>query len=269
MLIDWFTVAAQASNFLVLVWLLKRFLYRPVLEAIDARDKKVTATRAEAVAREAQAQGERAEFQRRSEALDAQREDVLRKAAAEAAVERQRLIQSARQESQALRSKLAQAMADERAELNQQLVTQTQAEVLAVARGALNDLAGVELEERMTDVFMGRLRDLQLERRHLSSATSAAVVRSAFEIAPSRRPGIEAAIRKSLGAEVSVDFETVPDLVCGIELSVDGVKLAWSVADYLGSIAANVAALGATTQTAASASTARENPPVTESQHGG
>ena len=27
MLIDWFTVGAQALNFLILVWLMKRYLY--------------------------------------------------------------------------------------------------------------------------------------------------------------------------------------------------------------------------------------------------
>ncbi|MFQ3186924.1 MAG: F-type H+-transporting ATPase subunit b, partial [Marinomonas primoryensis] len=41
MLIDWFTVIAQLINFLVLVWLLKRFLYRPILNAIDAREKRI------------------------------------------------------------------------------------------------------------------------------------------------------------------------------------------------------------------------------------
>ena len=41
MLIDWFTVGAQAVNFLVLVWLLRRFLYRPILKAIDAREKRI------------------------------------------------------------------------------------------------------------------------------------------------------------------------------------------------------------------------------------
>ena len=39
MLIDWFTVGAQALNFLILVWLLRRFLYKPILNAIDAREK--------------------------------------------------------------------------------------------------------------------------------------------------------------------------------------------------------------------------------------
>ncbi|MDP3428826.1 MAG: F0F1 ATP synthase subunit B, partial [Desulfomicrobium sp.] len=41
MLIDWFTVGAQVVNFLVLVWLMKRFLYKPILGAIDAREERI------------------------------------------------------------------------------------------------------------------------------------------------------------------------------------------------------------------------------------
>ncbi len=49
MLIDWFTVGAQALNFLILVWLMKRFLYRPILHAIDAREKPIAGELADAV----------------------------------------------------------------------------------------------------------------------------------------------------------------------------------------------------------------------------
>ena len=57
MLIDWFTVSAQIVNFLILVWLLQRFLYRPILDAIDAREQRVAAalTKAEANKEEARA----------------------------------------------------------------------------------------------------------------------------------------------------------------------------------------------------------------------
>ena len=40
MKINWFTVIAQLVNFLILVWLMKRFLYKPILNAIDEREKK-------------------------------------------------------------------------------------------------------------------------------------------------------------------------------------------------------------------------------------
>ena len=66
MLIDWFTVGAQALNFIILVWLLKRFLYKPILNAVDAREKRIAAELADANAKKAEAQKERDEFHRRT-----------------------------------------------------------------------------------------------------------------------------------------------------------------------------------------------------------
>ena len=56
MLIDWFTVGAQTLNFLILVWLLKRFLYKPILNAIDAREKRIAAELADADVKKAEAE---------------------------------------------------------------------------------------------------------------------------------------------------------------------------------------------------------------------
>ena len=61
MLIDWFTVGAQALNFIVLVWLMKRFLYRPVLDAIAAREQRIAQQLAEAATQMAEAHEGRVE----------------------------------------------------------------------------------------------------------------------------------------------------------------------------------------------------------------
>ena len=70
MLIDWFTVGAQALNFIILVWLLKRFLYRPVLDAIDAQRAADRQKLADADAKTVAAQKERDEFQRKNAEFD-------------------------------------------------------------------------------------------------------------------------------------------------------------------------------------------------------
>jgi F-type H+-transporting ATPase subunit b len=72
MLIDWFTVGAQLLNFLVLAWLLKRFLYRPILDALDAREQRIAAELADADAKRAEADKARDEFQHKNEAFDRQ-----------------------------------------------------------------------------------------------------------------------------------------------------------------------------------------------------
>ena len=97
--IDWFTVIAQVINFLILVWLLKRFLYKPILHAIDEREKGIATQLAEAEAKKAEAQKERDDFQHKNEAFDQERAALLKKATDEAKAERQRLLDEARKDA--------------------------------------------------------------------------------------------------------------------------------------------------------------------------
>jgi F-type H+-transporting ATPase subunit b len=251
MLIDWFTVVAQAINFLILVWLLQRFLYKPVLTAIETRAKKVAAQLADATQKEAQARLEREEFQNRKDALEREREELLRKAGDAAAAERQRLLEAARQESQLLRARLSDELGKERQELGRRLVARTQAEVFALTRQTLADLASISVEARMVEVFVARLHDLPETQRRLLSGSGSAVVRSAFELTSTQRADTEHAIAQCLGSEVIVRFECLPGLICGVELTVNGIKLAWSVADHLTQAAQEVLDLNAAVPAAA------------------
>ena len=96
MLIDWFTVGAQALNFLILVWLMKRFLYKPILHAIDEREKRIAAELADADAKKVEAKRERDEFQHKNDEFDQQRAALLGQATDEANAVRQRLLDEAR-----------------------------------------------------------------------------------------------------------------------------------------------------------------------------
>jgi F-type H+-transporting ATPase subunit b len=286
MLIDWFTAGAQAVNFLILVWLLKRFLYRPVLAAIDSREKKIAAQLANATQREAQARAEREDFQHRSEALDGERQGILRKANDAAAAERQRQLEETRQEAQLLRARLAEALVKEREEISRRLSIQTQTEVFALARKVMAELAHVSVEGRMAEIFMDHLRSLPAEQRRLigvgaterGTADRTAVVRSAFELAPAQRASIGAVVSDCFGAGFITRFEiSSPELVLGLELSINGTKLAWSVIDYLSAISRQVDSLmelarssATTTQTAQSStpSTGASTTPQLEVGHG-
>ncbi|MHB1592142.1 MAG: F0F1 ATP synthase subunit B family protein [Sulfuricella sp.] len=245
MLIDWFTVIAQVVNFLILVWLLKRFLYRPILNAIDAREKRIALALADADAKKAEAQQERDAFQHKNEVFDQQRAALLSQAADAAKAERLRLLDAARQESDGLRAKRQEALRSEQQSLSEALTRRAREEVFAIARKALADLAGTTLEERMADVFLRRLRELDdAGMAGLKSAfkamSSPLLVRSAFVLPPPHRATIETALKETLGRETQVQFETAPDLVSGIEISTNGHKVAWSIADYLASLGKGV-----------------------------
>jgi F-type H+-transporting ATPase subunit b len=241
MLIDWFTVIAQVLNFLILVWLLKRFLYKPILNAIDAREKKVADELANADAKKAEAQKEKEEFKRKNEEFDQQRAALLSKAKDEAKSERQRLLEEARKDASDLRSKQQEALRNDKQNLNQEISRRAQQEVFAIARKALTDLAGTSLEERTVEVFVQRLNELKgEEKEQLTSALSASpnqmLVRTTFDIPKAQHDLIKKTIKETLGVEIQAKFETSPDLVSGIELTINGQKVAWSIADYLTSL---------------------------------
>jgi F-type H+-transporting ATPase subunit b len=241
MLIDWFTVGAQALNFLILVWLMKRFLYQPILRAIDAREKRIAAELADADAKRAEARKERDEFQRKNEEFDRQRAALLSKATHEVQAERHRLLDEARQAADALSARRGEALKRDARALNQAISRRAQQEVFAIARKALTDLATANLEERLGDAFTRRLRELDGKARAgLAEAVNAAsdpvLVRSAFDLPAEQRADIQNALNETLSAPVCLRFETAPDLIAGIELTANGQKLAWSIADYLASL---------------------------------
>jgi F-type H+-transporting ATPase subunit b len=241
MLIDWFTVGAQVLNFIILVWLLKHFLYKPILDAIDARENRIATELANALAKETEAEQERDEFRHKNAELERKRAGLMSQAADEAKAERQRLLQEARQAAETVSAKRMETLRDEAHELNQAITRRTQQEVFAIARKALMDLATTSLEERLGEVFTRRLREMDEQAKQslgeaLKSASEPAVVRSAFELPAEQCAAIRNAVNETFAADIPVRFETAPDLVSGIELSTNGQKIAWSIADYLASL---------------------------------
>jgi F-type H+-transporting ATPase subunit b len=248
MLIDWFTVTAQVINFLILVWLLKRFLYKPVLTAIDEREKRIATQLQDAEKKKAEALKEQAEFQHKNEEFDQQRVALLADAASAAKTEREKLIAAARQDAEALRAKLQKANSDEFENLNKKVGTFAQKEVLSIARKALTDLAGINLEESVAEAFLRRLHNLDDKQRaefreFLRASSKAPVVRSAFNLSDPQKRAIADALKPLVVEGTQLDFETKPELISGIELIANGQKIAWNISDYLGELSAALGGL--------------------------
>jgi F-type H+-transporting ATPase subunit b len=248
MLIDWFTVVAQGLNFLILVWLMKRFLYQPILRAIDAREQRIASELASAAASKAEAEKEREDFERRNEQFDRERAALLRQAVDTANGERQRLLDEARRAAETMSMKRQETLRNDFELINQAIARRARQEVFAIARKALGDLAGASLEARMVELFTRRLRELDGPAKAelavaLEAGAGTAIVRSAFDLPMEQRKEIEKALEESFGGEFHLRFETAPDLISGLELAAKGRKLAWSIEDYLGSLEKSVGEL--------------------------
>jgi F-type H+-transporting ATPase subunit b len=248
MLIDWFTVGAQAVNFLILVWLLKRFLYKPVLAAIDERERRIAAELQNADQKKAEAQKEQTDFLHKNEEFERLRLALLLEVTNSGKTERDRLLDAARTDTENLRSQSKKALHDELDKLNQTIETLAVEEVFSIARKTLVDLADTSLEERVTDLFIHRLHDLDGKQKanltaSLHSASGPVLVRSAFELPAPQKMAIEETVKPIFGEGTGIEFETKPDLISGIELTANGQKIAWSIADYLTSLKGSMSGL--------------------------
>lgn len=248
MLFDWFTVGAQTLNFLILVWLMKRFLYKPVIDAIDAREKRIALALLDAALKQTAAGRERDEFHRKNEDFDHQREELSNKVKDEIKTERQRLLDEVRQAANDLRVKRQGALTNELNNLHQDIAQRSRKEVFSIAQKVLTDLAGTTLEERMCEVFTRRLRELDPEAKEglaksLKASSNTVLVRSTFELPAARQVAIHQALNEAFSSDIQIRFDTTPDLIGGIELTANGWKVAWNIADFLASMEQSISEL--------------------------
>lgn len=214
--IDVFTLVAQLVNFLLLVALLERFLYRPVLGVLDAREARYR-ERSEEVEILRLAAQEEAEVLRTSrEELEKARRGLLEEARREAEQHKQELLGKARAEVQQQQERWLSALEEEREARREELARRLSELVLTGVRRVLEDLAGAELERLTVEQFLKRTPD----------SMEAEVVRTGFEL-PS---DLRRRMRERLG---EVRFEQDPAVGFGVELVGGGHRVGFSLDSYL------------------------------------
>jgi F-type H+-transporting ATPase subunit b len=247
MKIDWFTVIAQAINFLILVWLLKRFLYKPILKAIDEREKKIAAQIKDADDRKAGAVKEQVDFKKRNDDFDAQKKALMDKAVADSNAQRDKLLEDAKNQANTLRSNLEKAIKEKQESDALASAAKTQEQVFTITKKALKEMASSSLEEQSVNTFIKRLHELNDDEKQkfitaFKSNTNTILVRSAFDLPAPQQSAMTDAVNETLGTKTTLQFTTTPDLISGIELTTNGYKLAWSFNEFLQSLQNNMAA---------------------------
>lgn len=236
MLIDWFTVGAQILNFLILLFLLKIFLYDKIVGAMDERERRIADQLDEARRKEEEAEQEKADYKERLKDLDDRKKDELSKARQDASKKREELVSEARREVDEMRSKWEQDVAREQDAFLRRLKDMAARQIFRVCRSVLEELANENVEERIIDVFLDKLDALSAEdAKKLAGAgrQDGLTVHSPFELDSSRKSRLTKALRKSLSQDAQVEYETSSDMALGLEVRAPGAKLAWSVEDRM------------------------------------
>ncbi|HDP99704.1 MAG TPA: F0F1 ATP synthase subunit B [bacterium] len=238
MQIDWFTFIAQIVNFLIILALLKYFLYDRIVNAMDKREQKITDQLQQAEDSRKQAEQEEENFKTKSQELEKQRDEIINQAKEDAEAEHKKLIKKAKTEIEQQQAQWRKSLQQEQNNFFQNLRQKMGQQIGTLSRQILHDLADDDLEDRMIKVFIKRLHGLnEDERNDIASLTKNSeqtiIVRSSFEIVKKARQEIKEAFAEFVENKLDLKFETSSDLICGIEMIANGQKLAWSVDGYL------------------------------------
>lgn len=238
MLIDWFTVAAQIINFLILVALLKHFLYGPVLRAMATREEKIATQLRAAQAEKEKARAEADAYLKKNKDWETERLEMFTQAKEAAKTERNELIVKAHQEVDLLQAKWHETIEHQKTAFLQNLRKRVIRQVYDTARRVLKDLANADLEDQITTVFIQRLKALDHEKwekiaEALQDKKNALVIESAFEVSQKDREKITGFLEKQLQQKVMLVYKIEPGTICGLTLKSPGHKIAWDLNDYL------------------------------------
>ena len=235
MLIDWFTVVAQIVNFLILVALLKRFLYGPLIRAIDARENGIAAQIAQADQKNREAAELMAQARAQRDELEQKRQQTIAEAREDADRQRGEMLQKSRASVRAAEAKWREEMEREKAVFFEEMRGRAATEILAIARQALGGLASAEVERSAIQAFLRQLQSLDPAALRLLCAGELAVA-TPDELPDETKREIQAAIEQRLGAPVAVRFEQAPAMSWGIELRGGGQRIGWTPDGYLDSL---------------------------------
>ena len=241
MIIDWYHVIFQIINFLIIVFLLRRFLYGPIIRAMDEREQKIVEREETAAAREEKANKEKDEYRQKSEELEEQEEEILEKATQDAEKEKKELLDKARSEVEETRQRWEESLEREKESFVAELRRRIGSQACSIARRCLEDLADARLEELIWNLFLQKLAKLpDAETKELEKALQAedggAELLSAFEAPDSKIEELKKSLTELLpGIKDAPAIKTKKDqsLVCGIELQAGGYRVAWNIENYL------------------------------------
>lgn len=233
--IDITIVAAQIVNFALLVWLLNRLLYRPIVNVISARENAVKQRLQHAESLQDEARRELAAYQAQRTELDRAREQMLKEAREEARRVREGLLQQAQDDAEHARRRLKEQLAAETAELAQSVQEGIIRQAGAVTERLLQDMGG----RTMGDGVIAALeRRLQKQPSLLVGVEPPLTVRLSFEPTAEQAAQVRAMLERAIGTELNDEAVAVVydgSLLLGAEVHYDGTVLAWHARDYVSS----------------------------------
>ena len=235
--LDWSTFLLEIVNILVLVWLLKRFLYRPIMTVIEERKAAVAQTLADAHRLQSEGKVLRERYEQRLVEWEKEKEQVHGQLQEEIIAERKRRLTELQAEIEQEREHAASR------ERHRAREVVRQAEATAVLHGTqfaaalLSRIGGPELEAKLVDAALDDLANLPRDHVEAVRSTLPTTVQgritTAFPLESSRRSRVVKQVEELFNRTIAWEFIEDPELMAGLRVSLGGWVLRGNLQDEL------------------------------------
>lgn len=232
MSIDWITVVAQIANFLVLLWLLKRFLYRPILDGIDAREKEIAERMSEATHIRESAQATEKNYQTQIASLRQGREGLMEESRQAAEAERDALLAEAHTQITSERKEREKQRAEEVLRYSRELHDTGAHALLSLTRKALADLSDETLEQRIVSQAAAKSAELSEQLKQAAGGQTNAKISTQYPLPQDLQDQLVSEFKQSL-PDCGLTFHVDPEQSPGLNLRLGGAQLGWTVDSYM------------------------------------
>jgi F-type H+-transporting ATPase subunit b len=227
---DLFTFIATVINFIVLVILLRIFLYKRILNAMDERQRKIQQNWDDAEENRDQAEQNAREYQKKRQEIEQREEALLEEAEERARKREQDLVDEAREETEAKKREWEKSIQREHEKFVREVRERTGKEIMDIMNKVLADLADAELQKKITDKFVRVLP----ESGKIENISGEVQVSSARELDDESKKKIEEAVKEQAGGNgLKFTYREDPELVSGIELTAQSRKISWNIRQYM------------------------------------
>ncbi len=223
--VDWTTFALEIINFLILVWILKRFFYHPVLDVIAKRRAGIEQEMADAKAIEEQARALEQQYENRLAEWEKERDGARARLAEEISREREHLMAGVNAAVEAERERHRVLDERHRQELRHAAEEQALAQGAAFSARVLSRLADEGLDGRIVEAMVADLQRLTLEQKRTLAAAAAEAgvkvhVATARPLREASRLSLSGALAGALQRTLPEEYEIDESLIAGVRVMV-------------------------------------------------
>lgn len=242
MLIDWFTVSAQIINFLVLILLLKRFLYKPLTAAITRREQKIAEQFRLAEESGREADNRARALAEKKQTLEREKEKIMENARQKVSKWREEALEKARQEVKDKKEEWLARLDSEKKKFSQAVKTKIADLVFTITRKVLYDLANSNLEQQLLDAFLQKTdKEIQIAKPTCKETERCMIaIYTGMELEHASADNLRNRVLALFPNAAGVRFAIKPELGFGLELLIGDRKVEWNLARYMNDMEKNI-----------------------------